>query len=109
MAFTCLGPTTSYCSLVLKMGGSGTLHKDKKSTKGTAKKFQGRANMRKTTEESDALERTTGGTGRGMTMHTNVILAAIAQGEDDADTRDTDREFAATTQQIATHQGLLCV
>jgi len=109
MAFTCLGPTTSYFALVLKMGGSGMLHKDKKSTKGAAKKFQGRANMRKTTEESDALERATGGTGRGMTMHTKVNLAAVAQGEDDADTRDTDREFAATTQQIATHQGLLSV
>ena len=53
-----------------------------KSTKGAAKKFQGRANMRKTAEESDTLERATGGTGRGMTMHTQVNLAAVAQGEE---------------------------
>lgn len=51
----------------------------------------------------------TGGPDRGMSLQSKVHLAAIAQGEADADMRDLDRSFAAVTQRIATTKTLMDV
>ena len=51
--------------------------------------------------------RDTRGPERGMNLQTKVHLAAIAQGEDDADLRDTDRKFAAINTSIASLKTLM--
>jgi len=99
MAFYCLGPTTDYFSVLLKMGGNRDSNSNETDTS--------RAGHRVKKKARNAKERNTGGYERGLNMQTKVNLAAVAQGDDDADMRQLERKFASTTQQISAIQKLL--
>ena len=81
LTFVVLGPTTDCHEVLLKMGG--TANDDK-----SHKKTSGQENIQKCMNQMAEEERARGGPDRDMSLHTKVNLAAIAQGEDDADMRD---------------------
>ena len=56
---------------------------------------------------SEDKARDAGGRERGISLQTKVSLAAVAQGEDDADMRDQDRELTVITSQINSHKGIM--
>ena len=94
MMFVAFGPTSNYMSILLKMGGD----KDKPPEE---KQAGGREAMRKKQKTREALEQSTGGFSRGMSMDTKVNIAAVAQAEDEANMRMQDRDFAVLTQQLS--------
>ena len=68
----------------------------------------GRSQQRIETQKREALKRAADTSGeRGLSLQTKVGLAAIAQGEDDADMRDRDRELAIVISSIAATKELL--
>ena len=95
MTFVCMGPTTDCEEVLLKMSGYNN------------ETSNGRANQQEMTNKRESFERGSGGPGRGMNLQTKVGLAAVAQGEDDADMRDNDRELASITQQLSSYQQMM--
>ena len=100
MAFVCLGPTSSCPQILLKMHGY-------KATGEKSNKSNGRKHMLTNIRLSEDKARDAGGRERGISLQTKVSLAAVAQGEDDADMRDQDRELAVITSQINSHKEIM--
>ena len=100
LTFVILGPTTDCHEVLMKMGGSIN---DNKSNKNSS----GRVHMRKGMKKMVEAERVCGGADRGMSLHTKVNLTAIAQGEDDADMRDQDKEMATLVTRLNSVQGMM--
>ena len=71
------------------------------------KKSSGRASIRAGMRKIAEAERTHGGPDRGMPLHTKVNLTAIAQGEDDVDMPDQEKELSTLVTQLMSIQGLM--
>ena len=100
LAFVMLGPTTDYFSLLLKRGGD-----DDESM--TDKHAGGRVAQRKKKRLREQSERLTGGPSRGMSIETKVHIAAVAQAEDEANTRQLERNLASITQEIVSYRTMM--
>ena len=92
-----MGPTTDCEEVLLKMSWYNN------------ETSNGRANQREMTNKRESFERGSGGPGCGMNLQTKVGLAAVAQGEDNADMRDNDRELASITQQLSSYQQMITI
>lgn len=73
----------------------------------TDKQDAGRTSQRKKQKNKTNELRKAGGPERGMSLDTKVHIAAVAQGEDDADMRQQDREFATITQRSELAKSLM--
>ena len=102
LSFICFGPASSFYDVSLKIGGN--LKTDRNAAKDQP---TGRAALRKEMRTKQAHKRDAGGPDRGLPMHTKVHVAAVAQGEDDADQRHQDRRFAILSQSIGSMKSLM--
>ena len=71
-----------------------------KFTSKAEKQGAGRGSQRRKKKKNEDLLRATGGPGCGMNLETQVNVADVGQGEDDADMRQQDRELVTITQHI---------
>ena len=100
MVFVIFGPTTDFFSLLLKRGGDG----DESVAEIQA---GGRAAQRKKKRARELSERLTGGPGRRMNIETKFYLAAVAQAEDETNTRQLKQNLASITQDITTYRTMM--